>query len=577
MGLAPPTPIHTQHTIGEQRMNRLHKQAIAATIALSLLTVGTFAWQSFSQTARNETITQGATAGGRLHDYFFVPELGSDTDIVQEVFVENYGNRPGNPETNAADIYVRVRLFEYLEYGTGAGVLPSEEAADTTDTLVRGDDIISLRGDKLNDKTPVIDDKSSWDIYLYGSEADEDETIRTYRDLAFGGSTTYMPTFNQRTDLKTPEVNGSLEGSTGDRHDDTSYDDYIQYDAGSSEEHIGYETGSVTYLDIRGDVQISAEQTYYPQSTLESTIITMEDWLLLSAAEKIAPMWVYDTDGWAYWAQPVEPNTATGLLLSGMDETKTVEGTDTYYAVHAQAQLASAGDWGDSDATDIDEKGMYADGITTNAESLLEFITQDQSQSGISLMSMSEMGAEYATDMVEIDGVSFQVLDYRTISEVDAEGYTTGTVDAKLLLAQENITELSLDQVTENQWSESHIRNTLLPQWLSSCPTLADIAVRVPVVTDGYYNSVDSYVSTEELDEVTYDKVFLLSQVEYLSTYGLGGISTPLKLGYNISYLRTWNNPQLPGMIDHNTGYITDIQIPEEVTVGIRPAIWVTY
>ena len=29
--------------------------------------------------------------------------------------------------------------------------------------------------------------------------------------------------------------------------------------------------------------------------------------------------WVWDDDGWAYWANAIQPDTATGLLLDGIE------------------------------------------------------------------------------------------------------------------------------------------------------------------------------------------------------------------------------------------------------------------
>ena len=79
----------------------------AAVLTVGVLLTGTFAWQSISQTARNES-DGFANPGGRLHDDF----NGSD----KNVYVENFTDaEDGSP------IFARIRLYEYMEIGPGAG------------------------------------------------------------------------------------------------------------------------------------------------------------------------------------------------------------------------------------------------------------------------------------------------------------------------------------------------------------------------------------------------------------------------------------------------------------------------
>lgn len=68
--------------------------------------------------------------------------------------------------------------------------------------------------------------------------------------------------------------------------------------------------------------------------------------------------WVYDTDGWAYWADAIEPGTATGLLLDGISQIKDT-GDDWYYGINVVGQFATMGDWG-TDAGDDDFFGSNA-------------------------------------------------------------------------------------------------------------------------------------------------------------------------------------------------------------------------
>ena len=80
--------------------------------------------------------------------------------------------------------------------------------------------------------------------------------------------------------------------------------------------------------------------------------------------------WVYDTDGWVYWSQPIAPDTATGLLLDGIELNQVMDDT-WYYAINVVAQFVTADDVGKADGT-----GFYVEGTepTAEAEALLKTI-----------------------------------------------------------------------------------------------------------------------------------------------------------------------------------------------------------
>ena len=78
----------------------------------------------------------------------------------------------------------------------------------------------------------------------------------------------------------------------------------------------------------------------------------------------IGSYWVCDTDGWCYWAQPIEPHTATGLLLSGIELTQVMDDS-WYYAIRVVAQFITADDLGMKDHT-----GFYADNQTVSNDAL---------------------------------------------------------------------------------------------------------------------------------------------------------------------------------------------------------------
>lgn len=229
------------------------------------------------------------TPKGRLH-----------VDNVEEykyVYVENFGD-----SKTGCDIYVRVRLHEYFEYGYGAG-------GDDTNKKY----ITVVRSGILSTTPPLRNYPESWDIFDYYDEVNDDVVnIRHFINLKFGGQTIYMPTFNKNynsdevdeKDLDKPYKNTQILSMP------TYYPDLF------SEE--GYRMDKIEEHEAR--------------ETLVGRVLTMSQWKQLGypVGENL---WVFDTDGWAYWAQPLEADTATGVLLN-----KIVEGydinSDWYYNIN---------------------------------------------------------------------------------------------------------------------------------------------------------------------------------------------------------------------------------------------------
>lgn len=322
-----------------------------------LLIAGTLAWQSFSQRATNETIVHNPSPGGRLHDDFD----GSNKDV----YIENYAATSGGLE-----VYARIRLTEYLELGEEAG----SETIDRTDAE---SGITVLRGDKQNQvDVPEFDDETTWDTFIYGTDVDPDtENIRTYSKLMFGGETIYMPTFNKDLNCIDADINGTYaeEYELGDRE---HYDDYVSYFLGepkTEDAKYAYEDlGGPVIGPILGTHYYYEEETHRAERTLVAEVISMERWQELG--EPIGNYWVYDTDGWAYWADAIMPQTATGLLLDEITYI-TKPKQDWFYAIHVVAQIATAGDWGEgiasNDTTASSGNGMYEGGITEDGLYLL--------------------------------------------------------------------------------------------------------------------------------------------------------------------------------------------------------------
>ncbi len=312
---------------------------MAAVIALG----GTFAWQSISQQALNETMAT-VNPGGRLHDDF--------NGQNKNVYVENFTK----PDEDGTTIFARVRLDEYMEIGKGAG-------ADTE-----------------NHATPVkegteLKDKSTWVTRTPGSDdITSNGDFAAYWDWKMGGQGVYMPTFNMNKDSLKADVNGTYDGKP---ETEIPYDDYVEYKEGETaegDEIYDADTNDVDEGDgaLEGtNITTVADQTHTAAKTGTATVITMQEWI--DGGMQIGDFWVWDTDGWAYWAQGIDAGETTGLLLDEIIHSNPPSDS-WYYGINVVGQFVTADDIGFLNNTGFydTEAGSLP---TAAAEVLLETIT----------------------------------------------------------------------------------------------------------------------------------------------------------------------------------------------------------
>ena len=204
-----------------------------------------------------------------------------------------------------------------------------------------------------------------------------------------GGETVFMPTFDKNKDSLAADINGTFAGPDGDPDTDNDrYDDYVEYalddqktadavyDADDDEDDEG--DAAVEGVDVT-----TAEETHTAKATQEATVLTMEEWK--AQGSPTGKYWVYDSDGWAYWAEPLAPGEATGLLLDGIERQTMM--TELYYAIHVTAQFSTV----DSIGSKTDGSGFFRDGVTDDAFLLLSKI------SGNSIVSVT---ADNGTDSI---------------------------------------------------------------------------------------------------------------------------------------------------------------------------------
>ena len=322
---------------------RLLAIGVALTMVVTLALTGTFAWQQATKKVRNEAQST-VNPGGRLHDDF----NGTNKDV----YVENFST-PGE----GTEIYARVRLTEYMERGADAG----EKANDPN------------RNAKPVDDTTKFEDETTWKVHKLN---DPNNKFAAYWDWQLGGSKVYMPTFNMNKDSLKADINGTWEVKGADG---APYGDYKEYAlnetlAGTELRDIDINEDDEGDASVVGTNHSETAATHTAQSTLNATVISMEQWKNEKNSQP-GPYWVWDTDGWAYWAQAIQPGTATGLLLDGITM-KTVLSDSWYYVINVEGQFATGDDLGWQDATGK-RTGFYgANGndITEDAENLLAVI-----------------------------------------------------------------------------------------------------------------------------------------------------------------------------------------------------------
>ena len=296
-----------------------NKKVLAGITAVSLAALavaGTFAWTNFSSQIINEWLGRGGSGavegpGGTLHNYHV--ESGED----KQIFIENWGNE---------NLFVRIRLDEYMELGSGAGLKATEQ--DTSEIV----------HNPLNLAEPLIpgtniDKLDTW-IAHAPTESEVNDCGLEFHDFwswEMGGQIYYFPAPEGYRENKSYVVQASPAALT------------------------------VNSVNNEG---VQARQTRAAE------VLTMAQWI--DDGSTIGDYWVIDTDGWAYWAAPLSPGDATGLLLNRVTQIAQPE-QDYFYGINVVAQMAT------KDLDDLDNYERFGDiergGWTNNGMALMGIIT----------------------------------------------------------------------------------------------------------------------------------------------------------------------------------------------------------
>ena len=299
----------------------------------AMLIAGSYAWTSFNSSIINSwkgsgSVSSGEGPGGTLHDDFC---SGGEN---KDVYVENWGEYP---------LFVRVKLAEYMETGEGAGIKndPDHNHAVSID----------------KDTGKLIDDISTWTPHA-STMNDTDpsspsgDLFHQYWKWTMGGQKYYFPA--------SEDLRGKDVGENGKAYVDTSNPEILYP------------------LDKNFD-------GVYAKQTLNAEVITMENWI--SLGQPMGNYWVIDSDGYAYWAAPLLPGEATGLLLDKVELIKNPS-DDYYYGLSVSAQMAT------KDGLADDNYLVFLKDATDEGKALINKIV-DAPVSRISIMSQYADDGEY--------------------------------------------------------------------------------------------------------------------------------------------------------------------------------------
>ena len=276
---------------------RILLMSLALVICIAGSIGGTLAWKDFSQSATNRF--RGTTDPDvTLHDEFD----GENKDV----FVENSGKQ---------DIYVRVRLDEYMEIG---GVSFVDGVTAKTKDLWQphewpqdGSDIAECNCIADGDPNHLFHSYYTWTVN--GAERD-------YNPGTPGLVYTKLDPVTEKVD-----TTGSLH--TQDAAKPVLMSDYVR---------------------------ISSWLAADPGNTIAG----------LSAGDKesydayTAGCWILDADGWAYWSVVLKPDTATNLLLDKVLPTSKDIPDDWYYGIDVKLQAVTSNDftkWAVTPGTDAEK------------------------------------------------------------------------------------------------------------------------------------------------------------------------------------------------------------------------------
>ena len=126
--------------------------------------------------------------------------------------------------------------------------------------------------------------------------------------------------------------------------------------------------------------------------TPNAQMTTAAAFLAMTPAQQKAFIgWIYDTDGYAYWSQPLLPGEATGLLLHGVATADSLKNTNYYYAINVIVEVVDRADipmWTDG-AASVDGSGAHHNPATNDGKEVILIIVGDDDDPGVPSLTLN--------------------------------------------------------------------------------------------------------------------------------------------------------------------------------------------
>ena len=155
------------------------------------------------------------------------------------------------------------------------------------------------------------------------------------------GSHTWRPQNDSQWVTHTHEDGDPVDcGNTN--HQGRLFHNYFTWTMGGSK---WYMPASTTGGSVVQDTNIYDGNTPGAKQTPNAAIVTASEFLAMNEdAQKAFIGWIYSTDGYAYWSQPLPAGEATGLLLHGVSTSNSLNNTSYYYAINVIAEVVDRAD-----------------------------------------------------------------------------------------------------------------------------------------------------------------------------------------------------------------------------------------
>ena len=246
--------------------------------------------------------------GGRMHNHF--------DGENKNVFAENFGQE---------SLLVRIRMSEWMELNGVAIPL-----------------------------SVTYDDKYNWTAFApqnMGQLTNRPALFGAHVDWLWGASNYFMPTTNLDPMSPCAEVSG------------------IGYCVCMVCDGAANAPGDGSWEQWRGNSDASYTLTPDANRGLQG-VMTMDHWIYLE--RPIGNFWVIDTDGWAYWANWLDPGNATSLLLRAI-EVNVPAGLRLKYSTNGKGQFTSVYDgWdGNEFGSPSSDAQLLIDLITNRTELII--------------------------------------------------------------------------------------------------------------------------------------------------------------------------------------------------------------